>query len=1353
MSSRQAIDSSGIKSTILYIKEHNNNSIYKNKDTEGSGFFLLPSEGVPDRPSDITGYLVTSSTSEGKLSYINSEDLGFTKGPESAINDSIVRFDGTTGKLVKSSPVIMDDLGAISNVSSLNIGDTTIIDGTIQYQNLQLNLPSTNGQEGEILIVGPNNELYWGSSANPQTISEPFVVAYKGSPYVNPENTLEAYDFNLNQGQKFIHMDIRFTRDNTPILMEDATVNRTTNESGNVDAFLSQQIKDFTIDDSFLDYGVQTTLHPPLLNDTFLKYRDSALYFIEPKVDGVEKIIEQVDKNKLKENVIIVSESVSELAKVTTTKKCLKIDGPEFSYSKLVDTLRNNNVYQGTGKDEYFGYDLKIKGDLAVVSSDSDNRIYTFKYNGTRWIQNTQIFEINTINKFSIYDLYEIAGEMYLAIGVINNDDIGTIQIYKMIVNEWVLEQTLVPPGAQSGNNSTNCFVYENFLFHGLQVYQDGAGVVVCYKRNGTQWEFFKNIQANGIVRSDRFGRYMVMDNNILVVVAITDSTVATNAGAVYVFKYENDDFTEIQKIAPSELNENDTLCEAGSISLNDNILTLGTSINSTISPYNGVVFSYQFNGEQFDNKQVLRPSDTSAYLRYGKSISILNNGIDKVLIVGATEDSGFSLKGGACYIYKFIANSWVFDTKLYASNITPYVNFGFSSSVYGTSLIVSLRRDDDKTKEGSVTYFEYEGGSFVEKQYIRPYKNLVNDFFFNTFDTNGSWLVAANSSEIISPGLVAFYQWENEQWIPKQYLVPDDLPDNSYIGTSLSISGNLVAVSQTEIDTGSVYCYQWNGQQWEQIQKIIPSDLSGTVYFGQSISIYENKMAISASEDNTGSVYIYNWDGSQWIQIQKIIPLDGSPGDQFGYNLKLYKDFLAIGSPSNFSQGAAYLYDWDGSEFIFNTKLQRLSGSQINFAEYVCIYEDKLLISYSYNKEAYYYKRFGPSWVYIQTIQSPDISFTHFELQNNGLWGDHLIFNNYDYDNTFSNVGAIIYFKYDSTTDTFKYKKIIESPVQQNNYLFGFGNNIVYNDFLYTGVIKDDDDRGVLYTFKFEYNLTTDYSSYNYVAFNNSKPLEDSTIFVNLLGDTKSIVYDIIKQEDWESYKSIGVSGCFSEDSLYTGNLHYKLKNDPYSSLRWYPGIITNAGERPVSLQFGRLNLKDTETGLNVILEGWSANPHPLLNNPTFYINVVYYANVTAPGIPSNGESYIGYAFLCNNENFSENTSPVGTTGYYLKYYFNHTTNLELYKIDGPNLVQLGSSSGGNGIINGGNPDTEPSLAATHRTGVVQIEITSTQVRVDVNGNSVTTSDVSPGRNSYNYFTRNPLGDTWNVMYNSFSF
>lgn len=70
-----------------------------------------------------------------------------------------------------------------------------------------------------------------------------FVIAHRGASAYAPENTFPAFELALKMGSCGIETDIHNTKDNVPVLIHDATVDRTTNGSGRVNELTLEEIK------------------------------------------------------------------------------------------------------------------------------------------------------------------------------------------------------------------------------------------------------------------------------------------------------------------------------------------------------------------------------------------------------------------------------------------------------------------------------------------------------------------------------------------------------------------------------------------------------------------------------------------------------------------------------------------------------------------------------------------------------------------------------------------------------------------------------------------------------------------------------------------------------------------------------------------------------------------------------------------------------------------------------------------------------------------------------------------------------------------------------------------------------
>ncbi len=132
----------------------------------------------------------------------------------------------------------------------------------------------------------------------------PLIIGHRGASADAPENTLSAFSLVLNQGAHGIELDVRLTADRHPIIIHDASVERTTNGVGQVAALTSNQINELLID---------AVHRVPTLNQVFEEFGEQLLYNIELKTtifgdpDLVAAVSACILEHNIRERVLISS--------------------------------------------------------------------------------------------------------------------------------------------------------------------------------------------------------------------------------------------------------------------------------------------------------------------------------------------------------------------------------------------------------------------------------------------------------------------------------------------------------------------------------------------------------------------------------------------------------------------------------------------------------------------------------------------------------------------------------------------------------------------------------------------------------------------------------------------------------------------------------------------------------------------------------------------------------------------------------------------------------------------------------------------------------------------------------------
>lgn len=83
------------------------------------------------------------------------------------------------------------------------------------------------------------NEFY----ATRHQRTHPLLIAHRGAPLIQPENTLTSFALALAQGADVLETDLRFTRDSQIVLFHDSTLDRMTDGQGPLNQYTYSELK------------------------------------------------------------------------------------------------------------------------------------------------------------------------------------------------------------------------------------------------------------------------------------------------------------------------------------------------------------------------------------------------------------------------------------------------------------------------------------------------------------------------------------------------------------------------------------------------------------------------------------------------------------------------------------------------------------------------------------------------------------------------------------------------------------------------------------------------------------------------------------------------------------------------------------------------------------------------------------------------------------------------------------------------------------------------------------------------------------------------------------------------------
>jgi hypothetical protein len=385
-----------------------------------------------------------------------------------------------------------------------------------------------------------------------------------------------------------------------------------------------------------------------------------------------------------------------------------------------------------------------------------------------------------------------------------------------------------------------------------------------------------KRLVANDAQISDSFGTSVSISGNTIVVGAPSNefATPSTN-GAAYIFVRSGTNWVQEAKLLASDGQFRDWF--GASVSISGNTVVIGAPLDDIgTNTDQGSAYVFVRSGTTWNFLEKLTNSFNAAGDNYGRSVAIDNN----TIVIGAPNaSSGSNMFGGRAYIYERTSTFFDIKASLFANEPGAQDRFGSAVAVNGNTIVVTSPYDSRE--------YEFQGSAHV---YSR---------------VNNNW----NFQQIIS--------------MP---IAPSQQVSYSYFGTSVSISGQYIAVGALTANrvNGSALVFVKNGSTWNN-QVWIEGETPNQFGFGTTLSISGNTLVVGSesSDDYRGAVSLYSRVGTNWIKKQRIAIPNASANTRFGASVSISGGTAVFGMPSDTvtqsGQGTAYVYQQSPAAFNFD--------------------------------------------------------------------------------------------------------------------------------------------------------------------------------------------------------------------------------------------------------------------------------------------------------------------------------------------------------------------------------------------------------------------------------------------------
>lgn len=140
---------------------------------------------------------------------------------------------------------------------------------------------------------------------------EVYPVSHRGAAALAPENTLAAVEAGVNSGASYIEIDVRLTSDGVPVLMHDASLERTTDGTGRVNERTWEYVRRLDAGGSF---SAEFKGEPVPDLDTVLEYmkgtRSTLVIEVKSPDDNpgiADALLSSLKKYGMERRVVVVS--------------------------------------------------------------------------------------------------------------------------------------------------------------------------------------------------------------------------------------------------------------------------------------------------------------------------------------------------------------------------------------------------------------------------------------------------------------------------------------------------------------------------------------------------------------------------------------------------------------------------------------------------------------------------------------------------------------------------------------------------------------------------------------------------------------------------------------------------------------------------------------------------------------------------------------------------------------------------------------------------------------------------------------------------------------------------------------
>jgi hypothetical protein len=372
----------------------------------------------------------------------------------------------------------------------------------------------------------------------------------------------------------------------------------------------------------------------------------------------------------------------------------------------------------------------------------------------------------------------------------------------------------------------------------------------------------------------------------------------------------------------------------------------IGAPSDSTLAQNAGAVYVYRkaSNSDSWELMQKLYAADAAAGDRFGGAVSISGD----IAVIGARyDDNPNGRDAGAAYVFRLVNGQFHQLQKLIRSKGQAYDHFGAAVSLSGLyAFIGSPYTLTGNGNQGEVDIYSkgYPRPALSFVKTIQRSSAHRGGVFGEQISLDGSYAVVGAPDEQtnnISCGAVHIYSIEGG-WHEAKRISDPDHNQHSDFGFSVSLGGNMVVVGSpgSELGLGAAYIYgpDQAGRPWTKLARLtLPETYNFWFSFGKTVVLDEGVAIVGAdgSYRETPAAYVHayaqNNGQGKWVFIKKLETAhEFQPGgidvSRFADAMAIDEDHAVIADPYtrwNECQLPKYCYQTDSLVYMYEKERQ----------------------------------------------------------------------------------------------------------------------------------------------------------------------------------------------------------------------------------------------------------------------------------------------------------------------------------------------------------------------------------------------------------------------------------------------